>query len=314
MLALAPECGWTFAWSAPNSAQARDAGELLGFVDDEVAAVVALGRIALGVLVGEHRSLRGEDRGRGEVLRGDELDRRVLTLGLPPDDVGDLGVGAFERRHRARGGFGHRLASSFSISAISSSRLTWRPPSNSVVSHVAQDLVGERLADDPGADRQHVGVVVQPRVAGRVEIVAERGADSPHLVGRDLLALAAAAQDDPAIGAPRRDLARGRRAVDRVVHRLLGVGSDVDDLVPATSEHILEVLLEPEPGVVGTDGDLHPWSSRGSRHGVPRPGPAYRVAQLPTPKVVTPQNLERRHPRRGSPKPPRASRTGSDRG
>ena len=58
MFALAPECGCTLACSAPNSSQARVAGELLGLVDDEVAAVVALARVALGVLVGEHRALR----------------------------------------------------------------------------------------------------------------------------------------------------------------------------------------------------------------------------------------------------------------
>ena len=89
MLALAPECGCTFACSAPNSAQARVPGELLGLVDHEVAAVVPLARVALGVLVREDRALGGEDRRRGEVLRRDQLDRGVLALDLAPDDVGD---------------------------------------------------------------------------------------------------------------------------------------------------------------------------------------------------------------------------------
>ena len=92
--ALAPECGCTFACSAPNSAHARVAREVLGVVDDEVAAVVALGRVALGVLVGEHRALRLEHRARREVLRRDQLDRGVLALELALDDVGDLGIGA----------------------------------------------------------------------------------------------------------------------------------------------------------------------------------------------------------------------------
>ena len=69
------------------------AGELLGLVDDGVAAVVALGRVALGVLVGEDGTLRLEHRRRREVLRRDELDRGVLALDLAADDVGDLGVG-----------------------------------------------------------------------------------------------------------------------------------------------------------------------------------------------------------------------------
>src|ERR1700675_977753 len=39
-----------------------------------------------------------------------------------------------------------------------------------------QDLVGETLGHDAGADRQHVGIVVTPRVLRGVEVVAERGA------------------------------------------------------------------------------------------------------------------------------------------
>ena len=55
MLALAPECGCTLACSAPNSALDPLAGQVLDLVDDLVAAVVPLARVALGVLVGEHR-------------------------------------------------------------------------------------------------------------------------------------------------------------------------------------------------------------------------------------------------------------------
>ena len=90
--------------------------ELFGFVDDEVAAVVALGRIALGVLVREHRALRREHRRRREVLRCDELERGVLTLGLAPDDVGDVGIGCFQRLEL------HTHDCSLSISVISSTR------------------------------------------------------------------------------------------------------------------------------------------------------------------------------------------------
>ena len=73
------------------------AGELLGLVDHEVAAVVALARVALGVLVREDGALRGHHRRRREVLRRDQLDGGVLTLDLAPDDLGDLGVGGGER-------------------------------------------------------------------------------------------------------------------------------------------------------------------------------------------------------------------------
>ena len=110
------------------------AGEHLRLVDHEVAAVVALRRVALGVLVGEHRALGGQHRGRGEVLRRDQLDGGVLALRLAPDDVGDLGIGGGERL----GWCGHVGISPFSMAVISSMRRWWRPPSKSVVSQTCR--------------------------------------------------------------------------------------------------------------------------------------------------------------------------------
>ena len=63
-----------------------------------------------------------------------------------------------------------------------------------------RDLLGELGGHDPGADREHVGIVVLARHARGVEIVAERGARAAHLVGRDLLALPAAAEHDAHVG------------------------------------------------------------------------------------------------------------------
>ena len=57
-------------------------GELLGDVDEFAAAVVALARIAFGVLVGEHRALGFEHARAGVVLRGDQLDVIFLALAL----------------------------------------------------------------------------------------------------------------------------------------------------------------------------------------------------------------------------------------
>ena len=74
------------------------------------------------------------------------------------------------------------------------------------------DFVGEAEGDDAAAHGEHVGVVVLARHAGGVEIVAERGADAGDLVGGDLLALAAAADDDAAIGACRSATARATSA------------------------------------------------------------------------------------------------------
>ena len=57
MLACAPECGCTLACSAPKSCFSPVDGQLFDHVDELAAAVVALARIALGVLVGQARAL-----------------------------------------------------------------------------------------------------------------------------------------------------------------------------------------------------------------------------------------------------------------
>jgi hypothetical protein len=75
--------------------RARDR-EGLGLVHVDATAVVALARVALGVLVRE-RGADGLHHGpRREVLRGDELDALVLARRLGGDDAGDLGIGLGE--------------------------------------------------------------------------------------------------------------------------------------------------------------------------------------------------------------------------
>ncbi len=66
--------------------------DLLDLVDDLAAAVVALARQALGVLVRRHRADGFEHRGPGEVLGGDQLDLAALALELLPEQRRDLGV------------------------------------------------------------------------------------------------------------------------------------------------------------------------------------------------------------------------------
>ena len=97
-----------------------------------------------------------------------------------------------------------------------------------------EDFVGEAGRDDPPAHRQDVGVVVLARQAGRIEVVAQRRADAVNLVGGDLLPLPAAADDDAAVGAARRDRAGDVGADRRVVDRRLAVGAAiVDDVAEA---------------------------------------------------------------------------------
>ena len=77
-----PECGCTLAYSAPNSDLARSIASCLGDVDELAAAVVAAAGVALGVLVGEHGTLRLEHGARHEVLARDHLEVVALAAEL----------------------------------------------------------------------------------------------------------------------------------------------------------------------------------------------------------------------------------------
>ena len=55
-------------------------GQLFGDIHELAAAVVALARIAFGVLVGQHRTLGLEHARAGVVFRGDQLDVIFLAL------------------------------------------------------------------------------------------------------------------------------------------------------------------------------------------------------------------------------------------
>ena len=73
-------------------------GERLGDVDELAAAVVALARQALGVLVGQPAALGLHDRRRDVVLAGDELDVVVLAAALALHRLPQLGVDLGDRR------------------------------------------------------------------------------------------------------------------------------------------------------------------------------------------------------------------------
>src|SRR5690606_12413695 len=101
-------------------------------VDHLAAAVVAAAGVALGVLVGEHRAGRLDDRRTGEVLRGDQLDPLVLTAALGVDQAGERRVARGQRA---------AVHAGLSLPSVSSSSLPtrrwWRPPSKGVARKTA---------------------------------------------------------------------------------------------------------------------------------------------------------------------------------
>ena len=162
-------------------------GELLGHVDELAAAVVALARIALGVLVREHRAARVEDRLRHEVLGGDHLERRLLAIGLVAEHLRDLGIDVGDRLREVVGAqLAHRedrsTASTRSRGTAPSRRSSKLPsPSKAVRSTTVDGRAGQLAGVEDEVDAgAHSGVDVldSPRI-GRPRSVGARLQDRP---------------------------------------------------------------------------------------------------------------------------------------
>ena len=225
------------------------AGDVLDLVDDLVAAVVALARVALAVLVGEDGARGAQHGGRREVLAGDQLDGGVLALDLAVDQRQDLVV---------------RVARPVTISALLVLDVgdLGDPPLVAAALEgrgepELEDLRRQAGGDDAPTHGEHVGVVVLAAQARGVQVVAQRGPHAVHLVGGDLLALARAAEHDAPVGLAGHHGAADGGTDGRVVDRVGAVGAEVDRLVAPALELHHEVSLQVEPRVVGTDGHLH---------------------------------------------------------
>ena len=107
-----------------------------------------------------------------------------------------------------------------------------------------QDFVGKSTRHNPSTHREDVGIVVFAGEAGRIQIVAQCRANARHLVGGDLLALAASAEHDTTIGAALDDRARDTDADGRIVYRRLTVSSVIVDDVSGLPKRLLQVLFQ----------------------------------------------------------------------
>src|SRR5664280_3666618 len=121
----------------PEERRQAVAGQVLDLVDDLIAPVVAAARVALGVLVGEDRAGGRQHRRGGEVLRGDQLQRRGLALGLVAQQAPDLRV-VDQPGIEGRGGEGaaHGVGNCLSWSSIAApgEGSAWRVDSYSEIS------------------------------------------------------------------------------------------------------------------------------------------------------------------------------------
>ncbi len=119
-------------------------------------------------------------------------------------------------------------------------------------------LRGELPADDPGAEAEHVHVVVLDALVGGVDVVADRGADAVDLARGDRGAGARAADEHGAVGPARAERFADLAGLVRIVHsRLRTVDAEVDGVVPER----LQLREHPGPqchaAMIERDGDPH---------------------------------------------------------
>jgi len=106
---------------APEQLGQPIAGQILDGVHVLAAAVVAFARIALGVLVGEHRADGLQDRLGHVVFRGDQLDRVLLAIHLGQHGGQNLRVGLGDGFKRGARRDAHRYTF-----AMGSNVLSWQ--------------------------------------------------------------------------------------------------------------------------------------------------------------------------------------------
>ncbi|EGJ77386.1 putative ribose-5-phosphate isomerase B [Streptomyces sp. Tu6071] len=110
----------------------------------------------------------------------------------------------------------------------------------------------------PGADRDDVGVVVLAAELRRLDAPGEGAAHALDLVRRDLLAVAAAADDDAeGLGVGRGALGGAEAERRVVVLGVVEVGAAVDGLVAVLGEPFDEVVLEFVARMVGAEIHAH---------------------------------------------------------
>ncbi len=119
----------------------------------------------------------------------------------------------------------------------------------------ADDVGCDLRSDDPGADAEHVDVVVDDALAGDVGVGGDGGADAVDLVGGDAGARPGAADEDDTFGP----------AIEDELHRLAGdvgeidrlgrFGAERDHLVGVLGEEVADEALDRKAGVIGGEAD-----------------------------------------------------------
>src|SRR5436190_16787540 len=116
---------------------------------------------------------------------------------------------------------------------------------------------GHVVADEAGAKREGVGIVMFAGEARGERIVHPRTTAAKVAVGRDRNADARAADGDAPLGPAAGDLFAKPGAIFGIIDAFRTVGAEVDDLVTGFAEPHGERVLQFISGVVGGKGNAH---------------------------------------------------------
>jgi hypothetical protein len=121
----------------------------------------------------------------------------------------------------------------------------------------ADQFQRHRLADDSTAQHQHVHVVVLDSLVCRIMVVAEAGADTWNLVGRNRRADTAAAHEDATFGFAIAHGQTHRLRKVRIINRRRTVSAKVNYIAFLIQQICFDPLLQFETCVVCSNGNLH---------------------------------------------------------
>src|SRR5204862_7400735 len=133
--------------------------------------------------------------------------------------------------------------------ALVTSTLEWRLEPGA---HDGDRVVQRRRA---AGEREHVEVVVLTRKTGRLDIAAHASPDAGHFVRGDDHADPGSAHEETALRLARAHGDGNRSGGVRIIDGIRGVRARIHDAMSFGNEPFLEVLLEREPGVIGSDRD-----------------------------------------------------------
>ena len=143
-----------------------------------------------------------------------------------------------------------------------------------LAAHKGVQGVGSDLgAGGPGAEADHVGVVVLTAESCRADVVDDRRAHAGDLVGGDGDSDPGAAHADPEVAVPEDHLAAHCGAEVRIVDGVGRVGTEVDDRVAVGGEMLADQLLQSQTGMVATQLRRARWESNGRCPGPQSPAP-----------------------------------------